>query len=112
MVPTNKRLKISKDQFERFKQGDKISNRWFTLFAITSSEEKTKFGTIISKKIASKATKRNLLRRRLQSILLEMNDLHNFDLLILPKKPILELQFQELKNKIKIAVKKLQKNEK
>jgi ribonuclease P protein component len=83
-------LKKKKD-FERvFKQGKGFRQDFLFLKTLKNDLENSRIGIVVSKKVSSKATERNLIKRRLREIirkkLPEMNN--NEDIIIITQKGI------------------------
>ena len=95
MLKKSQRLK--RNEFETLlKKGKRIHNKYFTLVYIGGAE--TKCGVIVSKKTVKKATERNLVRRRVYSILNKNMDLiKNKHVYIGTKKGILDVKYKDLK---------------
>lgn len=80
------------------KRGKKLSRGSFTL--IVSPEGRSSYSVVIPKKVAPKASARNLLRRRLISILRETFRGKGQAAILLVRKGAEEMPFSELKKEI------------
>ncbi len=94
MLKKNQRLK--RDEFEfLLKKGKRIHDRYFVLTYINANE--TKCGVVVSKKISKKATDRNLIRRRMYSILGEnMHLIKDKHISVGTKKGVLDIKHRDL----------------
>ena len=68
-------------------------------------DSKLLVGFSINKKVA-KATKRNLLKRRLKAIA-RILDIHNMAVVFVCRKGILDFDYKDLENHVKYAMKKM-----
>lgn len=85
---------------EVFEKGKRRSGKNFSVSFISSSG-RSGFAVTVSKKIAPKAVVRNKIRRRIYSALREARDfLPRARIVIVPKKSILEISFEDLKKEI------------
>lgn len=106
------RLKKNRDFKIVYKRGKNFWNKEFTIFIKPISKNKVRFGISITKKFG-KANKRNLIKRRIKEIIrLNICDLGlGYDMVILPKKNTLEIDYIELEKSllrlIKYALKKV-----
>ncbi len=98
MLKKNQRLK--RNEFEiLLKKGKRIHNKHFVLTYINANE--TKCGVVVSKKISKKATDRNLIRRRVYSILGEnMVLIENKHVSVSVKKSVLDIKYTNLEKSI------------
>ncbi len=66
MLPAANRLKKERD-FERvFKKGEKTRGRFFLLKFADNNLSQTRFGIAVSKKVSSRATERNKIKRKIR----------------------------------------------
>ena len=105
MLKKNQRLK--RDEFEfLLKKGKRMHDKYFVLTYINANE--TKCGVVVSKKISKKATDRNLIRRRVYSILGENMDLiKDKHISISAKKCILDVKYRDLRKRIMEVLNKI-----
>ena len=84
-----------------------LKNQFVTILAAPAKKEFGKLLSVIPKKIGS-APVRNQLRRRLRAVFYE-NKLHElvYDLIFIPRKPIVTLTFQEIQNLLLVATKNM-----
>ncbi len=77
-------------------------SRFFGVVVLNKSDDETRFGVIISKKISKKAVDRNKIKRRLTEVL--ARNLENFEtgkrILFLAKKEVLEVKPEEIKEEL------------
>lgn len=71
MLPKYSCLKKKKDFSEVFKKGRKIQGNFLYIKAISNNLKQSRFGIIISKKVAQKAVLRNKIKRRTRAVLKE-----------------------------------------
>lgn len=95
-----------------FSNGNRANTAYFSLRFIRNNEQaNSRFGFIVGKKVDKKATQRNLVKRRLRSIvrnhLDELNEQSSFDVVIVAYDKIAELKFDELET---LLVQALQQN--
>ena len=99
--------------FKSLLSGKKITNKYLTIFFKKLSDKNKKklnLGIIAKKKIGN-AVKRNLIRRRIKSIMNEAvkkeNLNFNYSYLLITKKTILDDQYENIKKAIFIDFKKI-----
>lgn len=103
MLPAGFRLQKMKD-FERVFEGGKMFyGAAFSIKVYSTGQDTIRFGIIISNKVSKKATKRNLLRRRIREIIRhELPVLkRGFDVIILTNKDCMALNYQQLEEIMK-----------
>ena len=96
------RVKKNKEFQEAFKKGKSFANRQFVVYSLEKpGQEHFRIGLSVSKKIGN-AVMRNQIKRYIRQAFLEMeNDLHNhFDYIIIARKPVAEMGFQEIKKSL------------
>lgn len=89
-----------------YRKGTKFHSKFFTLFVVSSKSQVYRIGYSISKKVG-KATKRNLLKRRLREIVRNGDfalPKHNY--VLLAKEGAAQLSFAELEKEINYIFKK------
>lgn len=98
---------------EIIKTGFHISNRYFVVCSQTKEEKNNKFGIAVGTKVG-KAFLRNKIKRQIRNIIDK-----NFNLfpkfnnyIIICKKDILKLSFQEMEKELLILIEKGEKHEK
>lgn len=96
----------SKDKLISFvlKKGKELKNKHFTIRFLEAENNKTnKYAIIIGNKISKKAVERNLLRRRIFNIIKNNNQMEtdsSKNIVILPRKSVLEFSFNELEDSL------------
>jgi len=85
-------------------KGEEVRSKFFIIRYIKNTETSSKYCVIISKKISNKAVVRNRLRRVIYeairtSGLLETKN-HSFNTILIPKKMVLEKDFNALQKDI------------
>jgi ribonuclease P protein component len=89
MFSKNNRLKKKKD-FERvFKQGQSIKKDLLLFKYTTNDLDSPRIGIVISKKTCSRASERNLIKRRIRGIIRQrIDNIKNLDIVIVVLKGI------------------------
>lgn len=102
------RLKLQRDFDAVFKQGKTASLPQITIKYIKNSLNHCRLAEIISKKTAKKAVQRNLLRRRIKEIIRTkyLNKMDNWDIVVIPKAELVEKNFAELQETIRLILEK------
>lgn len=103
MLPAGFRLRKMRDFEGVFKEGRMFYGSVVSIKVHYTGQEAIRFGIVISNKVSKKATKRNLLRRRIREIIRhELPGLKcGFDVVILTKKDSMLLNYQQLQEMIK-----------
>lgn len=100
MIRRSFRLKATRITY-LFKKGKKVENTYVTMKFLPAGEKSSssRFCIVVSAKIAPTAVKRNRLRRQLYEIIrLNKESLEkNFDIAIITKAPILNLDFASMR---------------
>jgi ribonuclease P protein component len=98
-----------KSDFFEFRRLNPIrASKFFIIKSYNNDYDATKFGIIITKKISKKAVDRNLIRRRIKSILHKFDlDQYNLNILLIVKHSILTATFLEIENDIKKSIEKI-----
>ena len=95
------RLKKKKQFTYIYKKGKRVSNKFLTLFVLTSKYKSYKIGYSVSKKIG-KATVRNKVKRRLKEIVrLSSLPQSNFNYVLMAREGIENLDFKNLEKQVK-----------
>lgn len=99
----------SKDFEEAIHKGKLFKNKDLILYIIKKDNKYYRFGISVGKKISKRAVDRNLLKRRLKSIIDNNKKLYqnNLDYIIIMKKTCLDLSYQELENSFLDIIKKV-----
>lgn len=104
-------IKKSNDFEEILKQKKVVKNNYYILYYTSKKEKYYRFGISVGKKISNKAVVRNLLKRRLKSII--DNNKNNYskdkDYIIIMKRSCLDASYQELENSFLDIIKKIDK---
>jgi len=96
-----KKFKLKRNLIKRtLSKGEEVRSRFFIIRYEKNNEKIPQYCVIISKKISNKATIRNRLRRVIYeairtSGLLEIEN-HDFNIILIPKKTVLEKDFGQL----------------
>lgn len=107
----SKKQKVNKKLFEEVFNEGRVFHSDFLYLKISLLEnksDKSKFAFTISKKIAKKASDRNLIKRRGFAILRENkeNILNGFVIIFFTKKGIEKLKYTDFKNEVILLLKK------
>jgi len=96
------RLKKKKDFEKVFKKGKTIKQDLFVFKYIENNQDSPRIGIIISKKVCSRASERNLIKRRIREIIKkEIDQLKNLDIIIIALSKISkDIPFTELEQEI------------
>jgi ribonuclease P protein component len=103
MLPKENRLK-SKNDFEKiFKHGKVAEDEFMKIKFFKNSSGHSRFGFIVNSKFASKASARNLIKRRLRAAVyfLLRNIKPGFDIVIWPKTALKKVGYQVMLNQLK-----------
>jgi len=102
------RLKLQRDFDNVFKRGRTASLSQIAIKYAKNNLNHCRLAEIISKKTTKKANQRNLLRRRLKEIIRaeHLKNLDNWDIVIIPKSELLKKDFAELKEAVRLILKK------
>lgn len=107
MLPKKNRLTQKKDFDFVFKNGKTVRSTFLLFKFLKNHISETRFGFIVSKKISNKATKRNLVKRRLRGAVSNLsedfNSLKNkksFDIIMIALPGILDKNFSEIEKMI------------
>jgi len=107
MLKKANRLTKQKDFDLVLKQGQGIKNRVCFIKFKANQVGVTRFGFIVSKKIAKSAVKRNKIKRRLRHIVKENQNFfkQGVDIAFLPNLNVLEIDFAILKQEVEKTLK-------
>jgi ribonuclease P protein component len=96
------RIKKNKDFQEAFKKGRSFANRQFVVYVLPK-EEQTRFrvGLSVSKKLGN-AVMRNQIKRYIRQAVFELKDSmqQELDYVIIARKPLVEMDFFEVKKSL------------
>ena len=94
-------------------KGKRNSNKYFVLCSVKKEEEKNNYGIAVGKKVGNAVT-RNKIKRQIRNIVDNNKNLfpnfHNY--IIICKKEVLNLSFQEMNDELVKLIKKGDDNEK
>ncbi len=111
MIP--KKIRISRDSFEEISKGGKsvhsasISLKYLENKGETGKTE-SKMAVVVSKKVSKVSPKRNLIKRRINSVLNSQKNLikHGFFMVFYVKPGALDKKFSETKEEVLFLLKK------
>lgn len=103
MLPKIHRLRADKDFKNIFKNGELSENQFFRIKFLKNQKKFSRFGFIISTKIAKKSTLRNLLKRRLRAaVRFFLKDIKiSFDIAVWPKTNSISASYKDLFESLK-----------
>lgn len=105
MLPKNIRITNPSDFYKISKYGKFSSNNFWSIKFIPS--EKPSIAVIVSKKVNSKASIRNRIKRRTKSLILSLKTLPQYKILIFPKNNVLKNSYSLLKIEFETLLKPL-----
>lgn len=102
MLSRTNRLSKQKDFEKIFRQGKEYRVDGLTIKSLARQQSFSRFGLVISTKVAKKAVARNRLRRQIRAILrAHLTDIKpGFDVVLIAKPSLLDLSYQELEETI------------
>ena len=97
----NKKYIIKKNEEIQkiIKNSKKIVSKYFIIYFVNNNLKYNRYCISVSKKIG-KANIRNLYKRRIKDILMKNNFNSSNDYVIILRKPILDISYQEINNEI------------
>lgn len=63
-----RKISLTSAEFSRFKPSRRINGRYFTLLIGSAEEKNPKCSCVVSKKVASRAVSRNVIKRRCREV--------------------------------------------
>jgi len=108
MLPKGNRLVKESDFKEVAKRAKPIHSQFFILKKISSLQQDTAFGLVLSAQVSKKAVVRNKIRRRTREILRPLLPVikPGFKVMLMVKISIIDKNFQEIKNDLEDLLKK------
>jgi len=108
MLPIKNRLTKKKDFQSVYKKGGYFFEKYIVLKKAKNDLKENRIGFSISTKISKKAVVRNKLKRQLRDIIKKNLDKmkKGYDLVVIPKKEILEETYQEIEKTLIELIKK------
>ncbi len=111
MLPKKNRLTQKKDFDSVFKNGKTIKSDFLIFKFLKNRFNENRFGFIVSKKVSNKATKRNLIKRRLRKVvadnLKDLKDNKSLDVVVITLPGILNKDFSEMQKTVSSFFKKI-----
>ena len=101
------RIKKNKEFQLVFKQGKSFANRQFVIYKLKKEEQMHfRIGLSVSKKIGN-AVMRNQVKRYVRQAFLELEDQieNKYDYVIIARKPVSDMEFEEVKNSLQHILK-------
>lgn len=100
--PPKNRLKNSKEFFAVQEKAVKLHCKHFLILIAKSSENNTRLGITVTKKIDKRAVKRNKIKRRVRAIFRLNQHLfrENFDIIIIARKNAAEIEYKDTAREI------------
>ena len=108
MLPKENRLQKSKDFDLVYKKGRFFNTKFFGLKYAENGLSQSRIGFVVSTKVHKKATKRNLLKRRMrESVRLNLNKIKpGYDIVITARTGAWALEYGEIEGEILFMLKK------
>ena len=108
----NKKYIIRKNEEiqDIIKKSKKLVNNYFIIYYLKNNYSYNRYCISVSKKIG-KAHTRNLFKRRIKDILMKLEYNNSFDYVIILRKSIIDLKYDDIKNEL-LLIMKGEKNEK
>lgn len=108
MLPKQNRLTKNKEFENVFKNGGTFFTKILGIKYMENGFGLTRFGIIIGNKISKKAVARNKIKRRIREILRLNFDkiIEGYDIVILARTGIAEIEYDELEKNIEYALRK------
>ena len=102
MLPKQDRLSKEKDIMLVLRRGRRFSSPFLNLNFFKNRMSVSRFGFIVSKKVAAKPTQRNLIKRRMRNIVgkNQRDSLSGFDCLFVAKAQIKSLDYKETEEEL------------
>ncbi|MGT2929225.1 ribonuclease P protein component [Streptococcus dentasini] len=95
------RVKRHQDFQAIFGQGKSVANRKFVVYSLERPQKHFRVGLSVSKKLGNAVT-RNRVKRKLRHILMELSpDLTKHDFVVIARKGVEDLNYQEVKQNLK-----------
>ncbi|MFH1308467.1 MAG: ribonuclease P protein component [Patescibacteria group bacterium] len=107
MLRKQNRLKKKTDFDSVYKKGYTIAGKLVFLKVLKNKTQNSRFGFIVSKKVSKKAVIRNKIKRRLRSIVKNIDIKNGIDVIITTNPEIVEKTYQEIKLEMEDLFKKL-----
>ena len=99
-LPGKKRLTITKDLMRSFRKGGRRITTVFLGAFYRKTEEALRCGIVVGAKVSKKATARNRLRRRVQQAISDSANSLTGELIIYPKREMLELDTKRIQEEV------------
>jgi ribonuclease P protein component len=108
MLNRQQRITSDKDFQTIYRRGRHLSSAFFNLNYLGNNLDRARIGVVVNKRVAKKATERNLLKRQLREILRNNYSQiqSGLDLVISTKGPSVKLGFDKLKEELMILLEK------
>ena len=109
MLPKANRL-IKESEFKKVAKGAKpIHSKYLILKKVSTPEQETAFGLVISTKVSKKAVVRNKIRRRLREVIRDnLNEIvPGFKVMLVVKSTILDKEYKAIKTDLEQLLKKV-----
>lgn len=109
MLQQSNRLRKTKDIERVYKKGESFFSKIVGVKTLKNNLANSRFTVVAGLKISKKATKRNLVKRRLREILrLNLKKIKSgYDVMIITRPGILDLKYDELEREIFTVLRKL-----
>ena len=110
MLPRENRLQKSRDFDFVYKKGRFFNTKFFGLKYVKNGLLQSRIGFVVSTKVHKKATKRNLLKRRMREVVrLNLDNIRpGFDVVITSRTGAWELEYREIERDMLFMLKRIE----
>jgi len=99
------RVKREQDFQEVFEKGENTANRKFVIYYLEKEQDHFRVGISVGKRIGNAVT-RNAVKRKIRHVLMEFSeDLKSDDFVVIARKGVEELNYQEVKQNLQHVLK-------
>ncbi|MFZ4648559.1 MAG: ribonuclease P protein component [Patescibacteria group bacterium] len=109
MLKKSLRLTKNKEFDQIFKVGHSFFGVFLGIKVTENQKEKNNFGVLVGLKVSKSAVKRNLIKRRIKSVLVNENKnlRQGYNIVVLTKSEIIDQNYQEIKEELEKGFNKL-----
>jgi ribonuclease P protein component len=102
------RIRNKKDFSEIYKKGRRLKGRYFVLVFVPNGLNYSRLGVVVSKKVGP-ARDRNRVKRRFRELFRRNKSLlpGNFDLVLIARPEIVQLDWQKMKEEYEVLIRRL-----
>lgn len=109
MLKNNQKISRKKEFDQIFKNGKSAYDKYFLVKILKNNQGQNRYSIIISTKVSKKAVERNKIKRRIKSIFLKLEKKLElgYDVIVVCKKEILDIEYKEINNRMEKIFSKL-----